>query len=65
MLNNQLNWAKNDFENIDEAWKGDLWSRELLGIQHTSYVDRLQCGALLALDTLWSKKNSFNRAQLL
>lgn len=55
MINNQLNWTKDDFENIDEAWEGDLWDRERLGIQLTSYVDRLQCGAVLALDARWGE----------
>ena len=51
----QLNWAKDDFENIEEAWDGDLWERERLGIQLTNYVDRLQCGAVLALDARWGE----------
>lgn len=51
----QLNWAKDDFENIEEAWKGDLWDRRRLGEQLTNYVDRLQCGAVLALDARWGE----------
>jgi len=31
----QLNWQRDDFENIKEAWEGDLWERKCLGIQLT------------------------------
>ena len=55
MVNDQINWDKDNFENIEEAWKGDLWDRERLGIQLTKYVDRLQCGAVLALDARWGE----------
>ena len=55
MVNDQLKWDKDNFENIEEAWKGDLWDRERLGIQLTKYVDRLQCGAVLALDARWGE----------
>ncbi len=55
MTVNQLNWAKDNFENIETAWAGDLWDRERLGIQLTNYVDRLQCGAVLALDARWGE----------
>ena len=51
----QLNWQKDNFENIEKAWEGDLWDRKRLGIQLTSYVDRLQCGAVLALDARWGE----------
>ncbi|OAL78560.1 P-loop ATPase [Acinetobacter sp. SFB] len=51
----QLNWAKDDFENIEAAWEGDLWDRKRLGEQLTNYVDRLQCGAVLALDARWGE----------
>jgi hypothetical protein len=51
----QLNWPKDNFENIGTAWEGDLWDRERLGIQLTNYVDRLQCGAVLALDARWGE----------
>ena len=47
---NQLNWQRDNFKNIEEAWQGDLWERKRLGIQLTNYVDRLNCGAVLALD---------------
>lgn len=50
MSTDQLNWQKDNFENIETAWEGDLWERRRLGEQLTSYVDRLQCGAVLALD---------------
>ena len=43
----QLNWEKANLDNIENAWDGDLWERKRLGIQLTSYVDRLQCGAAL------------------
>ena len=51
----QLNWQRDNFENIEEAWKGDLWDRRRLGEQLTNYVDRLQCGAVLALDARWGE----------
>ena len=47
---NQLNWQRDNFESIEEAWQGDLWDRQRLGEQLTNYVDRLNCGAVLALD---------------
>jgi len=49
----QLNWSRTDLDNIQQAWEGDLWDRKRLGIQLTNYVDRLQCGAVLALDARW------------
>lgn len=52
---NQLNWQRDNFENIEEAWQGDLWDRRRLGEQLTNYVDRLQCGAVLALDARWGE----------
>ena len=55
MMDNQLNWAKDNFENIETAWEGDLWHRRRLGEQLTSYVDRLNCGAVLALDARWGE----------
>ncbi|MDY6481908.1 P-loop NTPase fold protein [Acinetobacter faecalis] len=55
MVNDQLKWDKDNFENIEEAWKGDLWDRRRLGEQLTQYVDRLQCGAVLALDAKWGE----------
>lgn len=51
----QLNWNRTNLNNIEEAWKGDLWDRKRLGIQLTNYVDRLQCGAVLALDARWGE----------
>lgn len=51
----QLNWQRDDFENIEEAWEGDLWDRRRLGEQLTNYVDRLNCGAVLALDAPWGE----------
>ncbi|WP_180135891.1 P-loop NTPase fold protein [Acinetobacter sp. YH12070] len=55
MMDNQLNWAKDNFENIETAWEGDLWDRRRLGEQLTNYVDRLNCGAVLALDARWGE----------
>lgn len=55
MVNDQLKLDKDNFENIEEAWKGDLWDRQRLGEQLTQYVDRLQCGAVLALDARWGE----------
>ena len=53
MTNDQLNWQKDNFENIEIAWEGDLWDRRRLGEQLERYVDRLNCGAVLALDARW------------
>ena len=52
---NQLNWQRTNLENIETAWEDDLWDRKRLGIQLTNYVDRLQCGAVLALDARWGE----------
>ena len=46
----QLNWNRTNLDNIQTAWEGDLWDRKRLGIQLTNYVDRLNCGAVLALE---------------
>lgn len=55
MTADQLNWQKDNFENIQTAWEGDLWDRRRLGEQLTNYVDRLQCGAVLTLDARWGE----------
>lgn len=55
MTIDQINWQKDNFENIQTAWEGDLWDRRHLGEQLTNYVDRLQCGAVLALDARWGE----------
>jgi predicted KAP-like P-loop ATPase len=55
MTTDQLKWQKDNFENIETAWDGDLWDRRRLGEQLTNYVDRLQCGAVLALDARWGE----------
>ena len=55
MMDYQLNWSKNNFESIETAWEGDLWDRRRLGEQLTNYVDRLNCGAVLALDARWGE----------
>lgn len=52
---NQLNWQRDNFKKIEEAWQGDLWERKRLGIQLTNYVDRLNCGVVLALDARWGE----------
>ncbi|RKG39122.1 KAP family P-loop NTPase fold protein, partial [Acinetobacter rongchengensis] len=52
---NQLNWQRTNLDNIEQAWEGDLWDRKRLGIQLTNYVDRLNCGAVLALDARWGE----------
>ena len=51
----QLNWNRTNLDNIQTAWEGDLWDRERLGNQLTNYVDRLNCGAVLALDARWGE----------
>lgn len=25
----QLNWQRDDFENIEEAWEGDFWNQKV------------------------------------
>lgn len=52
---NQLNWQRTNLDNIETAWEDDLWDRKRLGVQLTNYVDRLQCGAVLALDAHWGE----------
>lgn len=47
----QLNLARDNVENIETAWEGDLWDRKRLGEQ----LARLLCGALLALDARWGE----------
>ena len=51
----QLNLARDNFENIETAWEGDLWDRKCLGEQLARCVDRLPCSAVLALDTCWGE----------
>lgn len=53
--NNPINLPRDNFEENFNAWEGDLWDRKRLGIQLTNYVDRLQCGAVLALDARWGE----------
>ena len=52
---NQLNVQRTNLDNIEQAWDGDLWDRKRLGVQLTNYVDRLNCGAVLALDARWGE----------
>lgn len=54
-MSEQLNWQRDNFEHDFTAWEGDLWDRQRLGEQLTNYVDRLQCGAVLALDARWGE----------
>ncbi|CAM4126091.1 P-loop NTPase fold protein [Acinetobacter pragensis] len=51
----QLNWSRTNLDNIETAWDGDLWDRRRLGEQLSNYVDRLNCGAVLALDARWGE----------
>lgn len=53
--NNQLQLHRDNFDGIKTAWEGDLWDRKRLGEQLTQYVDRLQVGAVLALDARWGE----------
>lgn len=55
MTKNSVDIKRDDFENIKTAWEGDLWDRKRLGLQLERYVDRLQCGAVLALDARWGE----------
>ncbi|MEG0487089.1 MAG: P-loop NTPase fold protein [Acinetobacter sp.] len=52
---NQLKLQRTNLNNIEQAWEGDLWDRKRLGTQLTNYVDRLNCGAVLALDARWGE----------
>lgn len=52
---NQVNWQRTNLDHIEQAWEGDLWDRKRLGEQLTRYVDRLNCGAVLALDARWGE----------
>ena len=52
---NQLELQRTNLDNIEQAWEGDLWDRKPLGVQLTNYVDRLNCGAVLALDARWGE----------
>nr|WP_228716484.1 P-loop NTPase fold protein [Acinetobacter defluvii] len=50
-----MNWQRTNLDHIEQAWEGDLWDRKRLGEQLTRYVDRLNCGAVLALDARWGE----------
>lgn len=52
---NQLELQRTNLDSIKQAWEGDLWDRERLGVQLTNYVDRLKYGAVLALDARWGE----------
>lgn len=41
------------FENINEPFEGDLLERKPLAERLTGYLDRLRCGAALAIDAPW------------
>ncbi len=51
----QLALAKDNYETINTAFEGDLWERKALGEHLTRYVDRLNVGAVLALDARWGE----------
>lgn len=51
----QLMLTKENYESIETAFEDDLWERRLLGEHLTRYVDRLNVGAVLALDARWGE----------
>lgn len=52
---NPLNWIRDDYDHIEKPFKNDLLQRKPLAIHLTSYIDRLQVGAVLALDARWGE----------
>lgn len=50
-----LKWQRDDFANITEPFKDDLLNRKPLAEHLTRYIDRLQVGAVLALDARWGE----------
>ena len=50
-----LNWQRDDFANITEPFENDLLNRKPLAEHLTRYIDRLQVGAVLALDARWGE----------
>ena len=48
-----LKWQRDDFTNITEPFENDLLTRKPLAEHLTRYIDRLQVGAVLALDARW------------
>ena len=53
--NTGLNWQRDDFTNITEPFENDLLHRTPLAQHLTRYIDRLQVGAVLALDARWGE----------
>lgn len=54
-----LNWPRDNFSNIEEAFEGDLWKRKKLADQLENYIKRLKIGATLALDGEWGAGKSW------
>ncbi len=50
-----LNWQRDDFANITKPFENDLLNRKPLAEHLTRYIDRLQVGAVLALDARWGE----------
>ena len=48
--NPSLNWPRDDFTDIKTPFEKDLLNRKPLAEHLTRYIDRLQVGAVLALD---------------
>ena len=53
--NTGLKWQRDDFANITEPFENDLLNRKPLAEHLTRYIDRLQVGAVLALDARWGE----------
>ena len=53
--NTNLNWQRDDFTYITEPFENDLLNRKPLAEHLTRYIDRLQVGAVLALDARWGE----------
>ena len=50
-----LKWQRDDFTDITEPFENDLLNRKPLAEHLTRYIDRLQVGAVLALDARWGE----------
>ncbi len=53
--NTGLNWQRDDFTDITNSFENDLLNRAPLAEHLTRYIDRLQVGAVLALDARWGE----------
>ena len=53
--NTGLNWQRDDFADITNPFENDLLNRKPLAEHLTRYIDRLQVGAVLALDARWGE----------